>query len=933
MGNICSVSMPCDAVATRCWDDCIRGRAMYICKLEDNLAALNTALGELQAKREDLTNKVILAEQQHLKRLAEVQLWLTKVVAVENEVNELIRNRPQEIERLCLGGFCSKNCRSSYKFGKRVAQILERVTANLKRGREFKEVAERVPANPGDLRPCDPTVGLESSFERAWSCLQDKKVGVVGIYGAGGVGKTTLLTQLNNKLQNMQNGFDAVIWIVVSQDVKVEKIQDNIGKKIGLFNEMWKRRSHDEKATNILNVLSEKKFVLLLDDIWERINLTEVGIPQPDDQNGSKVLFTTRSEKVCFEMNAKEKIRVECLAWEEAWKLFQEKVGEQTLQFHSDIPKLAETVAKECGGLPLALITIGRSMSGKRTPQQWNYAIEVLQRLQRTASEFSGMEKEVFPILKFSYDNIRSKKVKSCFLYCALFPEDFSIQKEELIEYWIVERFFYGYNRSGAENEGHEIIGFLLNASLLEDGNENNSVKMHDVIRDLALWIANKCGKSVKDHYLVRTGAQLVEAPHVSKWKESTRVSLMNNQIKNLTEAPPECPNLLTLFLRDNELKNITNDFFQCMPSITVLDLSYNLSLKELPVGISKLVSLQYFNLSRTGIVELPIELKNLVRLKYLNLEDMYNLRKIPKEVISSFSKLEIFKIWIYCRSSGVFDEDNVLGRGNELLVEELHGLKYLNTLIIYIGSDIAWKSFQSSNRLQSCTEGFLLHCEEGPHQFKVSWLANTKRLEKLSIIGLKGDWASEEGRERQPVMKHDLHHNSVSVTPSERSFHSLRYVHLSRCSKLRELTRVIILAPNLNRLWVSGCDEMEEIISERKLVYEFPEVLGSFNPFAKLESLRLFGLPQLKSIYPSPLPFPRLTEMHFYGCPKLKKLPLNSNTTTGKDSQFQIEGKEEWFQELEWEDETTRTTFLPCFRPFFKRWVNVSVSVSVVDE
>ncbi|GAV81492.1 NB-ARC domain-containing protein [Cephalotus follicularis] len=216
MGNICSVSMPCDAMATRCWDDCIRGRAMYICKLEDNLDALEKASSQLQATRDDLINKVTLAEQQHLRRLEKVQLWLSNAADVETQVHELITRRREEIDDLCIGGFCSKNCRSSYKFGKRVAQILEDVTALKKRNEEFKEVAERVPADPVDLMPCDSTVGLEPSFERAWCCLQDEQEGVVGIYGVGGVGKTTLLTQLNNKLHDMQIGFDAVIWILVS---------------------------------------------------------------------------------------------------------------------------------------------------------------------------------------------------------------------------------------------------------------------------------------------------------------------------------------------------------------------------------------------------------------------------------------------------------------------------------------------------------------------------------------------------------------------------------------------------------------------------------------------------------------------------------------------------------------------------------------------
>lgn len=99
-------------------------------------------------------------------------------------------------------------------------------------------------------------------------------------------------------------------------------------------------------------------------------------------------------------MDAQKKIKVECLAWDKAWNLFQEKVGRETLGIHPDIPRLAQTVAKECGGLPLALITVGRAMACKKTTQEWNHAIHILK---KSAHEFSGMEDKVFRLLKFSY--------------------------------------------------------------------------------------------------------------------------------------------------------------------------------------------------------------------------------------------------------------------------------------------------------------------------------------------------------------------------------------------------------------------------------------------------------------------------------------------------------------------------------------------------
>ncbi|KAJ0075987.1 hypothetical protein Patl1_34674 [Pistacia atlantica] len=288
-----------------------------------------------------------------MKRTNKVEGWLSRVEVVKAEVDELLKAKPQEVEKLCLGGFCSKNCKSSYKFGKKVARKLHVVTT-LKDEGAFEVVAERIEAVV-DERPIKPTiVGLQSTFDKAWRCLGEEQVGIIGLYGMGGVGKTTLLTQINNKFLQSPNDYDVVIWVVVSKNLQLGSIQDTIGKKIGLFHESWQNKAFDEKALDIFQVLNKKKFVILLDDIWERVDLVKLGIPTP--KNSSKVIFTTRKLEVCGKMDANKKFKVECLTYKEAWELFQKKVGNETLKSHPRIYELAKTVTKECGGLPLALI-------------------------------------------------------------------------------------------------------------------------------------------------------------------------------------------------------------------------------------------------------------------------------------------------------------------------------------------------------------------------------------------------------------------------------------------------------------------------------------------------------------------------------------------------------------------------------------------------
>ncbi|PON87223.1 hypothetical protein TorRG33x02_170000, partial [Trema orientale] len=92
------------------------------------------------------------------------------------------------------------------------------------------------------------------------------------------------------------------------------------------------------------------------------------------------------------------------------------------------------------------------------------------------------------------------------------------------------------------------------------------------------------------------------------------------------------------------------------------------------------------------------------------------------------------------------------------------------------------------------------------------------------------------------------------------------------------------------------------------------PEEVKRLQPFLKLETLDLRSLPQLKSIYPKPLPFPCLKLIVVDRCKRLKKVPINSSVTR-MGPNLTIEGEECWWNELEWEDETTRDAFLPCFQ------------------
>ena len=389
----------------------------------------------------------------------------------------------------------------------------------------------------------------------------------------------------------------------------------------------WKGREEERKAEEIRRVLKTKKFVLLLDDIWEPLDLLRVEIPPLGDGNQSKIVFTTRSADVCGGMAAQKGIKVECLEEKEALSLFQAKVGEDTLNSHPDIPKLAEMVARECKGLPLALIVIARAMASAKTPEEWE---RNLQKLRLYPKDVAGTENDLFSVLAFSYDSLPDEATKSCFLYCSLFPEDDQIPSEHLILLWIGEGFLDEYDDiQEARNQGGKIIQMLKHACLLEVGTTRFLIdgeywKMHDVIRDMALWLACEKGKK-KNKFVVKDGVGLISAQEVQKWKDSQRIALWNKTSIEELREPPRFPNTETIIGRMTRFR-FPSGFFTNMSIIRVLDFS-NVELRKLPAEIGNLATLQYLNLSGTRIEYLPIELKNFKKLRFLMLDGLFSMK------------------------------------------------------------------------------------------------------------------------------------------------------------------------------------------------------------------------------------------------------------------------------------------------------------------
>ncbi|CBI21696.3 unnamed protein product, partial [Vitis vinifera] len=711
----------------------------------------------------------------------------------------------------------------------------------------------------------------------------------------GGVGKTTLLNRINNEFLKSRVGFDAVIWVTVSRPANVEKVQQVLFNKLEIPSNNWEGRSEDERKEAIFNVLKMKKIVALLDDIWEPLDLFAVGIPPVNDGNKSKVVFTTRFSTVCRDMGAKG-IEVKCLAWEEAFALFQAYVGEDTIYSHPHIPKLAETAAKECDGLPLALITIGRAMAGTKTPEEWEKKIQMLKNY---PAKFPGMENHLFPRLAFSYDSLQDETIKSCFLYCSLFLEDYNINCDELIQLWIGEGFLDEYGDiKEARNGGEDIIASLNHACLLEITVTDNiwtqarcrCVKMHDVIRDMALLLACQNGNKKQNKFVVVDKGELVNAQEVEKWKGTQRLSLVSASFEELIMEPPSFSNLQTLLVFVNWTLPLSfpSGFFSYMPIITVLDFSDHDNLIDLPIEIGKLFTLQYLNLSGTRIRTLPMELRNFKKLRCLLLDDLFEF-EIPSQIISGLSSLQLFS---------VMDSDEATRGDCRAILDELEGLKCMGEVSISLDSVLAIQTLLNSHKLQRCLKRLDVH--------------NCWDMDLLQLFFPYLEVFEVRNCSNLEDVTFNLEKEVHSTFPRHQYLYHLAHVRIVSCENLMKLT-CLIYAPNLKSLFIENCDSLEEVIEvDESGVSEIESDLGLFS---RLTHLHLRILQKLRSICGWSLLFPSLKVIHVVRCPNLRKLPFDSNIGISKNLE-EIEGEGEWWDELEWEDQTIMHNLGPYFKP-----------------
>ncbi|VAI63758.1 disease resistance protein RGA5-like isoform X1 [Triticum dicoccoides] len=462
---------------------------------------------------------------------------------------------------------------------------------------------------------------------------------LVSIVGAGGMGKTTLANQV---YQDLKEKFECQAFLSVSRNPDMINILRIILSEVsGQDYATTEAGNIQQLIIKITNFLANKRYFVVVDDIWDMHTWDVIKRTFPMTSSGSIVITTTRIHDVaksCHSSFSGHIYSIRPLNPVHSKELFHGRLFNSKEDLPLHLEKVSDEILKKCDGLPLAIIAISGLLANReRTEDVWKQVKDSI----GCALERNPSVEVMMKILSLSYFDL-PPYLKTCLLYFSIFPEDSFIEMQSLIMRWIGEEFIHKEGRYTAQEIGERCFNELLNRGLIQPGETNEygevkSCRVHDIILDFIV------SKSIEENFVtilsvttmaVRTQSKVVRRFSLQGIEEQnstiSKAGLVLSHVRSLNvfEGFVEIPSLgefrhLRVFhfdsympLEDHHLENIVR-----LMQLRYLNLQ-GTKISELPEQIGSLGCLEILNLRFNHVRELPASIVKLEKLSHLLVDD-----------------------------------------------------------------------------------------------------------------------------------------------------------------------------------------------------------------------------------------------------------------------------------------------------------------------
>ncbi|KAI5341760.1 hypothetical protein L3X38_009635 [Prunus dulcis] len=873
-------------------------------------------LRQLKDKVDSLRAVLLDAEQKQAKE-NEVKVWLESVEDAVYEADDvldefearwrqMVPGNNKVSKQVCIFFSSSNQLVFGLKMGHKIKDLnkrLHEIASNrtflqLERNREDVEFVRRERVTHSFV-PEGKIIGRDVEKGEIIQLLLDldpistkntENVSTISIVGFGGMGKTALAQFVFND-EKVQKHFEPKMWTCVSNSFQL----DTLVKKILIKTDM---SYMDQLQNELRKKIDGKRYLLVLDDVWNENREKWLALKDllMGGGKGSKILITTRSEKVAKITDTSQPYNLRGLSEEQSWFLFKKMAFQEGKEPESStIKAIGEEIARKCQGVPLAIRTIGRMLYTRDPETEW------LAFKNNKLSTIRQEENDILPTLQLSYDVLPSH-LKHCFAYCSLSPPDYEIPVENLIRVWVAQGFVKSSNPNEClEDVGYEYYKELVWRSFFQEEEKDEfgiikSCKMHDLMNELAVKVAGEGSTRIDRN---KTDFDAKRLLHVSfdfnvdssEWKIPTSL-LESNKLRTflfLSQNGWEmsfhksfCATIASNFkslrmLSLNEL-SVTKlpKCLRKMIHLRYLDLSGN-PIKRLPNWIVKLQNLETLDLSRCeSLVELPRDIKKLINLRHLILKRCYKLARIPRG-LGELTHVRTLNTFVLSENKSMLRDSAGLG--------ELGKLKNLR-------GELKIKNLRCEQDMVSELNYDCAVLKEKRHLYSLAlyWMdieRENNDAEESDVIIKSMEALQPHSSLKKLVMKGYPGARFASWFHSLTNIVNLKLSDCDRCQHLPPLDHLPFLKSlHLNELWnlehISAEDMVKDFASDETMMMSAASPSTTF--FPSLERLSLIDCPNLKGWWrnetasTSVSSFPCLSTLSICDCPNLTFMPLYPN-------------------------------------------------------